>query len=442
MPGRRVSESRCSTEGAIAVDGKPGDGPQGFVALNVGCGNAYRPGFINIDMDSSSSADLLADALHLPIHTGVVDYVEADQFLEHFDTAHARIVLWELHRVLRPEGKLAIETPDIQKSVKRLISAEPERQSAELQWIYGFDSPGLQHRTGFTKDSLTHLLDESAFQVVRFEKATTHRYEPGMRVLCRRREPPSEHWDVLARALHELTGDRTFNDSFVLVPLQEELARIGGLAGDDVDELISRACVLSPDVALAVKSSLQSERPARSDSRIELIESLREKRFHERAFTLWKKSSRKTGGLGEFLEFTDRLAADVKACLPIGPGGADRLRYVLSLEPTPIRLLEHRLVVYEGQRALGRGVKMYSSGRPDRAIEQFKEALAVCPGDFHAAMNLARVLAKNGAGAAEVREAYERALDSAPSRLRDATRREASEYSSTGRSPDTPFLAS
>lgn len=441
MPGRRASESRCSTERASAAEGGllQSQGPSVPLALNVGCGSAYKPGFINIDMDRSSSADLIADALHLPIRDGAVDRIEADQFLEHFDTAHVRVVLWEFHRVLCPEGELAIETPDIHKSVKRLVSEEPGRQSAELQWIYGLDSPGLQHRTGFTKDSLKHLLDESSFQVVRFEKAATHRYEPGMRVLSRRREPLSSRWCALSRAVQVLTRDHMFDDSFVLVPLQEELARIGGLAEED-DELIAKACVLNPEVALAVESCLQGARPAEPGSRVELIESLRGKRFHERAFTLWKKSARKNGELGEFLEFTDRLARDVMACIHVDPGGTDRLRYVLNLEPTPIQLLEYRLVAYEGQRALGRGIKMYSSSRRDQARELFKEALAIHPGDFHAAMNLARVLANIGSNAADVRDAYERALDSAPAHLRGVAKNEFSEYMNTGKSPDTPFV--
>lgn len=434
----RVSGSRCSGDAPAG----PGDG-QGAsaeVVLNVGCGSAYRPGLLNIDISASSAVDLLADACHLPLRAGSVDSIEADQLLEHFDTAHARLVLSEFHRVLRPEGALTIETPDIQRSVKRFVSAEPGRQGAELQWIYGLDSPGLQHKSGFTRESLTHMLDESSFQVVRFDKPRTHRYEPGIRALCRRRKPASRQWTAVSRALSGLTVDGAFNDSLVLVPLQEELIRMCRLSRGDDDDLLSRACVLNPEVALAIEPGLSDGGAPAEGGRTKAMERLIEARFHERAFTLWKKSARRGGGRKEFEQFTERLAEDVRACVLHGNGSTDNLGYVLSLDPTPIRLMEHRLAMIEGQKALSRGAKMYASGRPDRASGSFKEALAIDPGDFCAAMNLARTLANSAGRTDDACQAYDRAVESAPAHLKGAARREASEYRDTSRSPNTPFV--
>lgn len=431
MRGRGTSGSPCSSD----VASEPGK-----VVLNVGCGNAYKPGAVNIDVSRSSVADLLADARSLPFRHGSVDAIEADQLLEHFDNAHVRIVLREFHRVLRPDGELMIETPDIRKALRRLMAAEPSRHSAELQWAYGLDSPGLQHKTGFTKESLRSTLDESSFEVVRFDRPRTHTYEPGMRAVCRRREPTSRREEVVAEALGALSLDKGFDDSFVLVPLQEELARICSRPDDGYAGLLSAACVLNPAVALAIAAALRGEGGAQVKGCVGFINMLAEARFHERAFTLWKKSARGRGGKKEFEEFTDRLAKDVAACLEDGRGDAERLRYVLGLDPTPISLMEHRLAMVQGQKAAGRGVRMYHSGRHELAIESFRDALAIDPSDFSAAMSLARLLANHGKNAADASEAYSRAVGSAPTHLRGAAEREALEYERAGRSPDIPFV--
>lgn len=409
--------------------------------LNVGCGNAYKPGAVNIDFNKACAADMIADVRKLPFVSGSVDAVEADQLLEHFDTAHVRIVLDELHRVLRDNGMLTIETPDVRKAARRLASRKLSRINAELQWVYGMDSPGLEHKTGFTKDSLSKTLDESAFDVVCFDEPRTHTYEPGLRVICRRRKRASARDRAAARALRSVAFDRVLGDSFTLLPLEEELTRLCRCSDGGDTGLLARLCVVNPMVARAMDTALREEGIMLEDGVTGFIEELARAGFHERAFTLWKKSVRRGGSRKEFEEFVNRLAKDVKACLVSGHAGADGLGYVLSLGPTPIPLMEHRLAMVQGQRAAGTGIRMYTLGRHEDAIEHLTEALSINPSDFLTAMNLARLRANHGSNPIEIRETYARAIECAPTSLRDAAEREMAEYLRTGFSPDNPFTA-
>lgn len=434
MPQR----SHGTRESGCPCSGDDGTGSSQSLRVNLGCGYVYKPGFVNLDRNESSAADLLADVLTLPFRDGSVDVVEADQLLEHFDVVHSRIVLWECHRVLAEDGIMVIETPDLQKAVGSLLSAKPSRHESELQWIYGLDSPGLQHRTGFTRKSLKRMLEEASFGVVAFEKPRTHTYEPGLRVVCKRLEPSDRLKTAVMRAMTSLARDDSFGDSFVLVPLYEEMLGADARRREDEMELLSMACVLNPRVAAAILAAIDRAAGTAREDLAGIIERLAGARLHERAFTLWKRSVRRQGGSSEFRKFTERLAKDVRTCLE--DRGMEPLRYVLSLDPTPIRLLEHRLAMVEGQRAASYGVRMFASCDYDHAMESFREALAINPADFPSAVNLGRLMAIRGEGPTEVEEMYQKAIALAPGSLRNRIEKECVEYRATGRTPNTPFF--
>jgi len=158
--------------------------------LNLGCGFTYRPGYVNIDSCERSVADVVADVSWLPHSENSVDEIEAMQLIEHFDLTHCRYVLAEWYRTLAPSGRLALETPDIIKSVRKLASKKGGGWQPTHQWVYGIDSPGLQHKSGFTFETLKALLEEAGFVDVVRKRAVTHTYEPGMRVECTKPSNP------------------------------------------------------------------------------------------------------------------------------------------------------------------------------------------------------------------------------------------------------------
>lgn len=77
--------------------------------LNVGCGHEVLPGFVNLDVRAVPGLGLRADVLRLPFADATADEIRAGSLLEHF--ADPCVVLDELHRVLKPDGRLVVRVP-------------------------------------------------------------------------------------------------------------------------------------------------------------------------------------------------------------------------------------------------------------------------------------------------------------------------------------------
>ncbi len=94
-------------DGLLAeVEGVSAPGPR----LNVGCGLDRRHGYVNSDLHPLPGVDVVAElGRHpLPFPDGTFSVVAARDVLEHVDDLI--IALGELHRVLRPGGRLVVST--------------------------------------------------------------------------------------------------------------------------------------------------------------------------------------------------------------------------------------------------------------------------------------------------------------------------------------------
>jgi len=78
--------------------------------LNLGCGFDIHPGWINLDRAPLPGVDIVHDLekLPLPFADGSLDYVLAQDVLEHVDYI---LLLRDLHRILRNGGTLEIRVP-------------------------------------------------------------------------------------------------------------------------------------------------------------------------------------------------------------------------------------------------------------------------------------------------------------------------------------------
>lgn len=78
--------------------------------LNLGCGKDIKPGWINLDSASISGVDVVHDIekLPLPFKDNEFDEILAQDILEHVEYIP---VLKDLHRILKPGGKLAMRVP-------------------------------------------------------------------------------------------------------------------------------------------------------------------------------------------------------------------------------------------------------------------------------------------------------------------------------------------
>jgi len=79
--------------------------------LNLGCGEEKKAGYVNLDWQSLTEPDVRHDLnkFPYPFADNTFDLIEASHILEHLDKPFA--VMKELHRILKPGGKLLIKVP-------------------------------------------------------------------------------------------------------------------------------------------------------------------------------------------------------------------------------------------------------------------------------------------------------------------------------------------
>lgn len=136
--------------------------------LNLGCGEQYAPGWVNVDHEGSphrrdQTVDLTGE---LPWPQGSVDAVYAGHLLEHLTLDECRGLLVRLRTCVKPAGMIMVVGPDVE------VAARMERDGATLEvpldqlrfgagrWL------GDVHRWECTLAGLTVLLIESGWSKV------------------------------------------------------------------------------------------------------------------------------------------------------------------------------------------------------------------------------------------------------------------------------------
>jgi predicted SAM-dependent methyltransferase len=139
--------------------------------LNLGCGDLLLEGFINCDL-FNSSADIKCDVKKLPFEDNSIEEIYSSHVIEHFNFFEAFEVLKEWKRVLKENGWLIIETPDLLASCKKFVeSNEQERIS-----MYGhfFAKPWIEgeiHKFLYTEIQLRWTLEQLGFRNITKQKA-------------------------------------------------------------------------------------------------------------------------------------------------------------------------------------------------------------------------------------------------------------------------------
>src|SRR3990167_5418397 len=137
-----------------------------MIRLNVGAGDKFIPGFVNIDRHGNQ--DINSDAFPLPFPTDHADELWAIHLLEHLPRRDASPVLTEWFRVLKPGGKLVLELPCLDK-IARLIVAGEKNMRLTVMGIFGDPrdpKPDMMHQWCWTEAELTEALCSVGFQRV------------------------------------------------------------------------------------------------------------------------------------------------------------------------------------------------------------------------------------------------------------------------------------
>ena len=156
--------------------------------INVGCGANILDGYKNIDVLPQSNVVMRGTLINMPFEDACADEILAEHIFEHMDFKQEPEAWAECHRVLKPNGRLVIETPDFEWVCKQFIKAKDEfnefyqvgavdhyfgnGRSLNQRWgilstmIWGNQNgEGQYHKRGYTEAKLRAISELFDFEV-------------------------------------------------------------------------------------------------------------------------------------------------------------------------------------------------------------------------------------------------------------------------------------
>lgn len=142
--------------------------------LHLGCGSNSFPGWINVDIDSSSADQLLDLTAPLPYQDSSVSHIFTEHFIEHITREQAVALLKECYRVLSPQGVIRISTPNLHYLVS-CYCANDKAQWGNL-WQPNtrcqMMNEGLRswgHQFVYDAEELVQVINEAGFHSISFQ---------------------------------------------------------------------------------------------------------------------------------------------------------------------------------------------------------------------------------------------------------------------------------
>ena len=140
-----------------------------MTCLNLGCGNDKKLGCINLDARQDVQPDVVwnIEQLPFPFPDNYFDEIIAKDIIEHLPYSKVRPVLKELHRILKPGGKIYIQVPDLEAIFYKIIlGIYRDDFEAISYWVYGGQDYDYNfHKAGFTIIALRKILQLQGFIV-------------------------------------------------------------------------------------------------------------------------------------------------------------------------------------------------------------------------------------------------------------------------------------
>ncbi len=401
--------------------------------LNLGCGDDYRPGYINTDK-FGEVLDLKADALNIPFEPDCLDEIYASQLIEHFDYIHCKYLLSEWFVTLKPGGKLIIETPDLKRSYKKLTSADKDELGKRYQWMYGIDSTGMQHKIGFTYNILKDLLGEIGFVDITKKRQRTHRYEPGMRVECKK-PLKNKFYQKFALFRARIFSKLEF-DSYLLIPIEEWIEEIRKDLKDkkiDMKEIISKSTICNPTIPLVLIGTFARYQDKELISR---LKDLDDENIHKKIFNLWIASKKTLNVKKDYESFIQRQKEAIKGYLE----SDEDLKYLNRLDEYDIDIFDLKIILSEAKKEFNKGVRDFVGGKYERAMNHFVTSAKMNYSNPLTHWNLARLYSILEKGKIMIDKEYQTVLDSIGDKdIRCTVKKEIGSWEGNGKVPNEPL---
>ena len=102
------------------------------IKLHLGCGMKYLPDYINIDLFTDTVADMICDISYLPIKRNYIAEILIEHLIEHFDLITSKYIISQFFLIIKDNGRLILETPDLNKSAKLYTSSDLKTRGHSL----------------------------------------------------------------------------------------------------------------------------------------------------------------------------------------------------------------------------------------------------------------------------------------------------------------------
>ena len=119
------------------------------IKLNLGCGNEYRDGWVNVDIDNSKRTDICCDFINLKSHfkEKSINHIYMMHSISYLNLWEALIFFKDAYNLLQTGGILEMEFPDTEKCsnlINESISFENYLEA--VRGIYAFDLDQIKNR--------------------------------------------------------------------------------------------------------------------------------------------------------------------------------------------------------------------------------------------------------------------------------------------------------
>lgn len=130
--------------------------------LHIGCGRVYIPGWTNVDLFSTTPADVYADVQALPFPRESFDLIYASHILEHVQRSTVLATLTHWRDLLKTGGKLRLAVPDF-AAVSAWYQKTGDLPSLMGLLYGGQNHPKNNHFVTFDRATLTDALKRVGF---------------------------------------------------------------------------------------------------------------------------------------------------------------------------------------------------------------------------------------------------------------------------------------
>ena len=307
--------------------------------------------------------------------------------------------------MLKPNGKLYVEVPDISRSIRMLSLRTWERKKHTIRFLFGVDKPGNYHKSGFNYSILKHLLKETGFTNIRRVKQLAFKSEKGLRLTALKPVRTEYSWfkfisHFRSAVLLEFKVSTELLEVIEnnCIPLFKELfrktsAKVTTLAQKELTpEIIAICTLIHPKLAKLFNMYYQFE--DKDNHNIELLNYLEKIDFPSilyQNWIKWKKELKEP--IITWIKFMTHWKNKIKKAIKKEIDLEEHTKYALGTQiEEKIPFFSYEIVANRALKLANEGIRFITLQRYEEALGTLKKAYKLDPSNFLVLWQYGRIL--------------------------------------------------